>query len=172
MKESFNFLREVEDNVYIETVGIDFEDFEVGQVFEHRPGRTFTEASCVDYALRSFDLSPFITDKVYARRVYGDRQRVLETFVLSAMAHTTRTFGKVVANLEMSDCELQPVYVGDTLYFESEILSKRESKSRSEQGLLSIYSRAQNQHGEWVCAYKRTLLVYRKNFGPYKAAGY
>ncbi|WP_444894382.1 MaoC family dehydratase [Microbulbifer sp. TRSA001] len=172
MKESFNFLREIEKDVYVETVGIDFEDFEVGQVFEHRPGRTFTEASCTNYALHSFDLTPFITDQVYAHRVYGSRTRVLEIFVLSAMAHTTKTFGKVVANLEMVDCELQPVFVGDTLYFESEILSKRESKSRPDQGLLSIYSRAKNQHGEKVCSYKRTLLVYRKNFGPYEAAGY
>ncbi|WP_444930481.1 MaoC family dehydratase [Microbulbifer sp. SSSA002] len=172
MKESFSFLREVEDNVYIETFGIDFEDFEVGQIFEHRPGRTFTQASCTNYALHSFDLTPFIPDQIYAHRVYGNRARVLETFVLSAMAQTTKTFGKVLANLEMIDCELQPVYVGDTLYFESEILSKRESKSRSDRGLLSIYSRAQNQHGEQVCSYKRTLLVYRKGFGPYGAAGY
>ncbi|MCO1334524.1 MaoC family dehydratase [Microbulbifer sp. OS29] len=172
MKESFYFLKAVADNVFIERIGIDFEDFEVGQVFEHRPGRTFTEASCLDYAFHSFDLTPFVTDQVYARRVYGDRVRVLETFILSAMAHTTKTFGKVVANLEMSECKILPVYVGDTLYFESEILSKRASKSRPEQGILSVYSRAKNQHSECVCAYKRTLLVYRKNCGPYAAAGY
>ncbi|WP_444901890.1 MaoC family dehydratase [Microbulbifer sp. SSSA007] len=172
MKDSFSFLREVEPNVFIETYGVDFEDFEVGQVFEHRPGHTFSEASSLSYARNVFDLSPGYADQRYARRVYGDRIKVSETFVLSAMALTTKTFGKVVANLSVTDCKVEPVYVGDTLYFESAILGKRKSKSRPDQGLLHVSSRAHNQDGAYVLSFERKLLVYRRNVGPYTAAGY
>ncbi|WP_444919445.1 MaoC family dehydratase [Microbulbifer sp. CnH-101-G] len=172
MKDSLHFLREVEPNTYIETCGVDYEDFEVGQIFEHRPGHTFSEASCLNYARHSFDLSPGYADQRYARRVYGDRVRVPETFVLSVMALTTRTFGKVVANLSMTECKVKAVYAGDTLYLESEILGKRKSKSRPDQGLLHISSRALNQDGVCVCSFERKLLVYRRNLGPYEKAGY
>jgi len=172
VKESFHFLREEKPGVYIETYGVDFEDFEVGQIFEHRPGHTFTEAACLNYANHGFDLSPGCADLHFSRKVYGDRIKVVETFVLSAMAMTTKTFGKVVANLSMTSCKVEPVYVGDTLYFESEILAKRKSKSRPDQGLLHVSSHAYNQDGVCVLSFERKLLVYRRNVGPYTAAGY
>lgn len=172
MKESFHFLREDKPGVYIEIYGVDFEDFEVGQIFEHRPGHTFTEAASLNYANHGLDLSPGCADLHFSRKIYGDRIKVVETFVLSAMAMTTKTFGKVVANLSMTDCKVKPVYVGETLYFESEILGKRESKSRPDQGLLHVSSRAKNQQGDLVCSFERKLLVYRRGLGPYSAAGY
>lgn len=172
MKDSFHFLREVEKNTFVECYGIDFEDFEVGQIFEHRPGRTFTEADCLAHALRSLDLSPQYADQHYAKAVYGSRMRVMESYVFATMALSTKTFGKVVANLSMTDYVIDPVYAGDTIYFESEILSKRESKSRPEQGLLHVSTRAENQHGERVASFERKFLVYRRDLGPYAAAGY
>ena len=172
LKDSFHFLREIEPNTYMECYGVDFEDFEEGQVFEHRPGRTFTEDDCLKHALHSLDLSPCYADQDYAKRVQGERMQVMESYLLSVMAVTTKTFGKVVANLSMTNYEIQPVYVGDTLFFESEILDKRESKSRPNQGVLHIRSRAQNQHGEWVSSFERKLLIYRRGVGPYRAAGY
>lgn len=172
MKNSFHFLRPLGENQYVETYGIDFEDFEVGQEFEHRPGKTFTEAECTLHGLRSLDLTPANIDQHYATNVYGEKRRVLESYAISSMALTTKTFGKVVANLAMTDIELKPIYVGDTVYYESRILEKRESKSRPEQGLLHVYSQARNQHGEVVISFARKLLVYRRGFGPYHAAGY
>ena len=172
MKESFNFLLKVESNTYLEHYGIDFEDFEIGQVFEHRPGRTFTEADCLQHGIRSLDLTPATVDRHYAQAVYGERSFVMESYALSAMASTTKTFGKVVANLSMTDFEIEPIAIGDTLYFESKILEKRESRSRPDQGLLQIETRAHNQHRQWVLSFQRKLLIYRKGLGPYNAAGY
>ena len=172
LKPSFHFLREEASNTYVESYGIDFEDFEPGQVFEHRPGRTFTEADCLTHALRSLDQGPHHADRHFARQVHGEAMRVMESYVFSAMALTTKTFGKVVANLSVTDYRIEPVYVGDTLYFESEVLNKRESASRPDQGLLRVSTRAQNQRGERVASFERQLLVYRRGVGPYADAGY
>ncbi len=172
MKDSFHFLREVTDNTYVECYGVDFEDFEIGQIFEHRPGRTFTWADCQGHAQQALDLSPRYSDAVYSTAVYGDRQQIPETAAFAFMAVTTRTFGKVVANLEVTNCTTRPVYVGDTLYFESEILGKRESGSRPEQGILQLRSTAKNQTGEQVIDYERKLLLYRRGAGHYASVGY
>lgn len=172
MKESFNFLREQSQNNYIECYGIDFEDFDPGQIFEHRPGRTFLESDCHKHALHSLDLSPHHVDRNYARAVRGDKMQVAETYLLSMMAMTTKTFGKVVANLSLTNVTLKPVYAGDTIVLESEILGKRESASRPDQGIMHVATRAYNQDGMEVCSFERKFLVYRKGYGPYHAAGY
>lgn len=172
MKESFHFLREEAPNVYVECYGIDFEDFEVGQVFEHRPGRTVTAEECVKHAIHSLDLTPHHADQNFARAVRGDRPQLTETYLLSLLAMTTKTFGKVVANLAMTNVVVKPVYAGDTLYFESEILGKRESASRPDQGIMHVATRALNQRGEVVCSFERKFLIYRKGCGPYQKVGY
>lgn len=171
-KNSFNFLRKDGDSTYTEVFGIDFEDFEVGDRFEHRPGHTFTEEEAMRHASRSLDLTPFVVDQHYSRRVYGSRLRVPETYVAAAMALTTKTLGKVVVNLSMTHFDISPVYVGDTLYFESCILQKRASQSRPQQGLIHVESKACNQLGEEVVRFERKLLIYRKGLGPYRAADY
>ena len=172
MKDSFNFLRQQSPNVYTECYGVDFEDFDIGQIFEHRPGRTFYESECQRHALHSLDLSPHRVDQNYAHAVREGKMQVAETFLLSMMAMTTKTFGKVVANLSLTNIEVKPVYAGDTIFLESEILGKRESASRPDQGIMHVLTRACNQNGEEVCRFERRFLVYRKGHGPYRDAGY
>ena len=172
LKSSFHFLREEQDKVFVECYGIDFEDFEVGQIFEHRPGRTFTLDEAVRYGVRSLDLSPQYADQEYAKKINDGRVRVPEAHVMAAFAVSTRTFGKVVANLSMTGCEVGEVYVGDTLYFESEVLGKRKSRSRPDQGLMHVATRAKNQQGVQVFCLERQFLVYLRGHGPYQAAGY
>lgn len=166
--------RKLAENVYIEIAGVEYEDFAVGQVFEHRPGRTFTAEDIRLHALRGADLSPRAVDAVYNEKVYGGEQIVSETLVLGVVtALTTKTFNKVVANLGWWQVRFPtPVRVGDTVYAESEILGKRESASRPTQGILHIRTRAVNQRGEEVCTFERRLLVYKRGLGPYEAAGY
>jgi len=172
MKSSFHFLRKIDSDSYIETYGVDFEDFEERQIFEHRPGKTLLTEECVSHAVRSLDLTPHYADQHYAGAVYGKKIPVTETYILSLLAMTTKTFGKVVANLSIIDFEMKPIYAGDTLYFESEILAKRASMSRPDQGILHIATRGINQDGERVCSFERKLLIYRQDCGPYKQAGY
>ena len=174
MKPSFRFLRPVSsaDQTYIETYGVDFEDFEAGQVFEHRPGKTIAAQEAHRHDARSLDQRPSVADHRFASQLEEGPLPISEAHVLSLMALTTKTFGKVVANLSMTDVDMAPVLVGDTLYLESEILGKRPSGSRPDQGILHIETRGRNQRGEQVLRYRRKLLIYRRGQGPYEAAGY
>ena len=166
--------RKLADNTYMEIAGVEYDDFEEGQVFEHRPGRTITAEENRLHAIRSADLSMRNVDAVYNQKVHAGEQRISETLVLSLVtAMTTKTFNKVVANLGWKHIQfLTPVHAGDTIYVESEVLGKRESQSRPNQGVLHIKTRAVNQRGEEVCSFERRLLIYKRGLGPYEAAGY
>jgi itaconyl-CoA hydratase len=166
--------RRLSPGVYMEVQGVDFEDFEVGQIFEHRPGRTFTALENTLHALRSLDLAPRVVDRQYADSVHGSEAPIGEAFLLGAVtALTTKTFGKVVANLGWKDVRFpRPVRPGDTVYAESEILATRESRSRPTQGLVQVRTRAVDQRGNEVCTFTRDFLVYKRGQGPYEAAGY
>lgn len=170
----FGSHRRVGPNVYLEVEGLDFEDFEVGQIFEHRPGRTVTGLENMLHALRSLDRSARHVDRHYAEHVHGGDDAISETFVLGLVtAMTTKTFGRVVANLGWKDVRFPgPVRPGDTLYAESEILAKRQSRSRPTQGLLHVRTRAVDQRGRDVCTFTRDFLVYKRGQGAYVEAGY
>ena len=170
----FSSHRKLDDQTYMEIAGVDFEDFSVGQVFEHRPGRTFTAEENRRHVHRSADLTARVADDEYNARVYGGENVIAETLVVSAVtAMTTKTFNKVVANLGWTDVRLpSPVRAGDTIYAESELLGKRESKSRPAQAVLHVQTRATNQNGVEVCSFERKLLIYKRGLGPYEKAGY
>ena len=165
--------RVIGPNVYVETTGIDFEDFDVGQVFEHRPGRTLGDAENRLHALRSLDLSPRHVDN-HDRESLAAEPAIAEPFLLGTItAMTTKTFGKVVANLGWKHVRFpRHVRPGDTVYAESEILETRDSRSRPTQGIMRVRTRALNQRAEEVCVFERTLLLYRRGQGPYAEAGY
>lgn len=158
---------------FMEVTGIAFEEFQVGQVFEHRPGRTVTLEDVRKHAMHALDLSARNLDDTYAALVHG-RHTVPELLVLIMIAvGSTKTFGRVVANLGWTDTAMHlPVQVGDTLYSESEILGKRESNSRPDQGIMHVATRGFNQSGALVCSTERRFLVYKSGQGPYQAAGY
>ena len=166
--------RKLADNTYIEIAGVNYEDFAVGQVFEHRPGRTFTAEENRVHIMRSADLTMRHADAFYNEKIYGGEQLISEILIVSVVtALTTKTFNKVVANLGWKNVQLSmPVRAGETIYAESEILGKRESQSRPEQALLHVKTRAVNQRGEEVCSFERRLLIYKRGLGPYEAAGY
>jgi itaconyl-CoA hydratase len=74
---------------------------------------------------------------------------------------------KAVANLGWKEIRLlKPVFAGDTLYSESEVLEKRESEKRPQQGIVTIRTTAKNQHGEIVCDFVRVMLIWKRGFGP------
>jgi itaconyl-CoA hydratase len=170
----FYAYRKMADNVFMEIAGVNFEDFEVGQIFEHRPGRTFTAEENRARIMRSADLTMRNADLFYNEHVYGGEQLISEPWILTVVtALTTKTFNKVVANLGWKNVQFpNPVRAGDTVYAESEILGKRESQSRPDQALLHVRTRAFNQRGEEVCSFERRLLIYKRGLGPYEAAGY
>lgn len=160
--------------VRVEQAGFFFEDAAVGETFVHYPSRSFFRAEATEHAWRSMDLSPQFHDTAWIDAHQGGRYRIPETFVLGAVtALTTRTFGRVVANLGWYDIVLADVHAGDTVTAESTIIEKRDSKSRPHEGILTVDTRATNQQGDPVCSYRRNLLVYRRDAPtPYAAAGY
>jgi itaconyl-CoA hydratase len=113
-------------------------------------------------------------DAVYNEKIYGGEELIGESFLISVItALTTKTFGKVVANLGWTNMQFPvPVRAGDTIYAESEILGKRESSSRPNQGIMHAKTRTLNQRGEEVCSFERRFLLYKRGQGPYEAAGY
>jgi itaconyl-CoA hydratase len=160
-EDRFAAYHAAEDGALVEQTGLWFEDCVAGETFVHAPGRSFHREEVATHAWRSLELTP--------------QHHVPETFVVAAAtALTTRTFGRVVANLGWHDVQLPvPVSVGDTIEAKSTILETRASRSRPGEGIVSVATRACNQHGVEVLSYRRTLLVYRRSAtAPYATAGY
>ena len=153
-----------------------------------RTWRNFSAVRAIDSVrLVSFGLSSSYVAFTYAHTSaiggpseWPNRRRsprsiaIFEPLVIGVLtALTTRTMGRVVANLGWSGIELpRPVRPGETIYAESTIGKVRGSHSRPTQGIAEVESRGFVEGGELVCRYQRALLVYRRGAGPYAAAGY
>jgi itaconyl-CoA hydratase len=167
--------RQLPDGAWIEEVGLFFEDCPAGETFVHWPRRTLLREEGMEHAWRSLELAPQYHDLGWIAQHAQGEFRFTEAWIIgAATAMTTRTFGRVVANLGWTDIEFQAVISpGDTLEAESTILDKRESKSRPNEGILSVETRAYNQRRQPVLSYSRKLLVYKRAAQtPYAAAGY
>ena len=160
---------EVGPQRYRETYGRSYEEFVVGDVYEHRPGRTITEADNVWFTLLTMNTHPSHFDHVYAAKTEFKRPLVnspLTVAILVGMS-VSDVSQKAVANLGWKEIRMTaPVFAGDTLYAESEVIEKRVSASRPEQGLVTIKTVGRNQDGVVVCDFLRTMLIWKTGFGP------
>jgi itaconyl-CoA hydratase len=165
----------VGENRMRERFGRYFEDFDVGATYEHRPGRTISEADNTWFTLLTMNTHPIHFDVEYAKHSEFGRPLVVSTLTLSLLVgmSVSDTSQKAVANLGWDKVRLpRPVFVGDTLYAESTVLSKRESKSRPDQGIVGIRTLGVNQRKEVVCEFERTMLVLRRGSDLEARAGY
>lgn len=145
-----------------ENFGRFYDKFKVGDVYKHWPGKTITESDNNLFCLLTMNHHPVHLDEKFARRSQHKKILVVGTLVLSlAVGLSVRdTSGKAIANLEYSDViHHLPVFVGDTIYTETEILKKRISKSNSSRGTISLETRAYNQHNKKVLTLRRKILV-------------
>ena len=165
---------EIAPGVFRERMGLFFEDIGVGETYEHRPGKTFAAEESSLQALRTLDQSPEYADEHYHRKAIGGPPTINPLHVLAVLTGMmTKTFSKVVANLAWKNVRfLEPVRAGDTLYAESTVLEKRESKSRLGQGIILVRTTASTPDGRVVCTFERNILVHGRGQGPYEAAGY
>ncbi len=175
MHKTLPAFRELGPKRYRETSGLYYEDFEVGDTFEHRPGRTITNTDNIWMTLLTMNVQPVHFDAVYASQTEWKKMLVDSTLTLALLTGmSVRTVSaKVVANLGWDKVKVtHPVFAGDTLYAESTVLSKRDSNSRPTQGIVTVRTRGVNQEGVEVMSFERTMLIYKQGHSPEAAANY
>ncbi len=141
------------------------EEFEVGDVYEHWPAKTITEAEDHLFCLLTMNHHPLHINDVYAQQSQQGRNVVAGPYVYSLVFGMTvpDVSGKAIANLATEDLEHPaPVFHGDTLFCESEVLEVRPSASKPDRGVVRVHTRAYNQDGTLVAEFKRAVLVPRK----------
>ena len=143
--------------------GLWFEEFEVGAIYEHRPGRTVTEADNVLFTTLTMNTQALHLDADYGAGTEFGERLVNSMFTLSTLVGLSvaqLTMGTIVANLGFSEISFpKPMRHGDTMYAETLIEDKRESKSRPGQGIVTLRHVAKNQHGDVVAVAVRHTLV-------------
>ena len=148
-----------------------FDDFEVGDVFRSHIGRTITQADNIWLTLLTNN-----TNQIHFNEHYASFTEFGKPLVNSAITIA------IVAGLGVTDTSENgfalgwdyiklphPVFAGDTLYSESEVISRRESKSRPDQGIIKVRTRGINQDGLIVIEYERSVMVWKKGHAPLKA---
>jgi itaconyl-CoA hydratase len=154
--------KEVGPQRYRETFGRYFEDFVVGDVYEHRPGKTVTEYDNHLFTLMTMNTHPMHFDAEFAKASEFKRNIVVSPYTLALLIgmSVTDCSQKAIANLGMDEVKFTaPVFAGDTIYGESEVLKKRESQSRPGQGIVTIRTIGLNQDGVQVCTFVRNMLI-------------
>lgn len=163
------------DGRLTETLGLEFDAMVPGLSIAHRPGFLLSWAEARQRALVAGDHAPVVIDPDAARSAGGGRLVISETWIVTlTVAATTRAFGRVVANLAWEDVSFpEPGFDGEWAYAQSEILETRASRSRPDQGIVTIRTTA-SVRGEHrtICSYRRTLLVYRGRSAAHAAGGY
>jgi len=145
-----------------------FEDFAVGDIYRSRLGRTITETDNIQFTMITNNTNQIHFNAHYASRTEFKKPLVNSALTLSVIA------GLGVSDLSENGFALgwdyiklpHPVFPGDTLYSESEVISVRESKSRPGQGVVKVRTRGLNQHGVVVIEYERSIMVWKKAHAP------
>ena len=159
---------EVSPGRFRETFGRYFEDFEVGHIYEHRPGRTITDTDNVHFTLLTMNTHPAHFDYEFASKTEFKKPLVCSPLTVAIMVgqSVSDISQKAIANLGWDKIRLtHPLFPGDTIYSESEVLEKRESSSRPEQGIVTVKTIGKNQDEKVVCTFERTMLVWKRGFG-------
>ena len=157
--------KQVGERTYRESFGRYFEDFKVGDIYQPRPGRTITQYDNISFTLLTMNTHPMHFDEEYAKHSEFGRCIVCSPLTVALMVgmSVTDVSQKAIANLGWTDIRLtHPLFAGDTLYAHSEVLDKRESKSRPNAGLVSVKTSGLNQDGVKVCEFNRTMLIMKR----------
>ncbi len=145
-----------------------FEDFEVGDVYPHPLGRTVTQNDNITFTLMTVNPNPIHFDAYYSAQTEWKRPLVDSTFTLALVTGLSVTdLSMNAVNLGWDEVRMPaPVFEGDTIYARSEVLEKRESKSRPHQGIVKFKTIGFNQDGTVVISFTRTIMVYKRGHAP------
>ena len=155
-------------NRYRESFGRYFEDFNIGDIYEHRPGRTLTETDNTWFTLLTMNTHPMHFDAEYAKHSEFGKCIICSPLTVALMVgmSVTDVSQKAIANMGWTDIRMtHPLFAGDTLLSESEVMAKRESKSRPNAGLVTVKTRGFNQDDVLVCDFERTVLIPKRGEG-------
>ncbi|MCH8038238.1 MAG: MaoC family dehydratase [Proteobacteria bacterium] len=160
--------REVAPGRYRESFGRYLEDFTVGDVYEHRPGRSITETDNTWFTLITMNQNPLHFDKAYAAKSEFGKLLVNSCLTLSIVVgmSVSDVSQKAIANLGWDKIRLTaPVFVGDTIYAESEVLTVRDSKSRPNQGIVTVRTTGKKADGTVFMTYERSMMIPKRGHG-------
>ena len=146
-----------------------YEDFEVGDIYRHPLGRTVTTTDNLWFTLLTQNTAPIHVDHQYASQTEFGKPLVNSTFTLALVTgqSVTDISQNVLANLSWDEVRLpHPVFEGDTIYSQSEVLSKRDSASRPNAGIVTVKTTGYNQEGQIVIIFRRTVMVYKRGYAP------
>lgn len=146
-----------------------YEDFEVGDIYEHPLGRTVLAADNTWFSLMTMNPNPVHIDRHYSEKTEFGRPLVNSCLTLALITgeSVTDLSQNVFANLGWDEVRMpNPVFEGDTIYSKSEVLETRESKSRQNVGIVRVQTTGYNQDGAVVMEFKRTFMVYRRGHAP------
>lgn len=149
----------------MEQIGRFFEEFEVGEVILHKTSKTIFESDNNLFSLLTMNHHPVHTNLDYASKEQHGKLLVVGTLVFSLTVGITvpDVSGKAIANLMYENVDhLAPVFVGDTIYAKTEVLDKRESKSKNDRGVIYVETTAFNQNGIDVLKFRRKVLVKKR----------
>lgn len=142
-----------------------YEEFEVGQVFEHWPGRTITEFDDTWFSLMTMNQNPLHIDEHYASQTQHGRRLVngLLVFSIAVGMSVADISGRAIANLEYEGVKhVGPVFHGDTLYASTRVLEKRDSQSKLDRGVVYVETTGYNQRRDVVLTFRRRVLIPKR----------
>jgi acyl dehydratase len=153
-----------------------FEDFEIGDVYKHWPGKTITEYDDHLFCMITMNHHPVHTNAWFAEHdsPHG-KNLVVGNLVYSLVLGMSvpDISGSAIANLEVTDLKhAKPTYHGDTIYAESKVVDKVESKSKNDRGVVTVATKGFNQHGDEVCSYTRKVMVWKRDGAPERRRPY
>ena len=146
-----------------------FEDFEVGDVYRHWPGKTITEADDHLFCLITMNHHPLHLDAHYAETETQFKQNVVVGNLVYSLAlgmSVPDVSGRAIANLEVESLQHKaPMFHGDTLYAETTVVDKKESSSKPDRGVVTVETRGQNQEGTEVVFFRRRVMIPKRPAG-------
>ena len=157
---------QVGPNRYRAASGRLYEDFTIGDVYEHHPGRTISQHDNAWFTLLTMNTHPLHFDEEYAKGTEFGKPLICSPLTVAVLVgmSVSDVSEKAIANLGWKEIALTaPVFPGDTLYAETEVIDKRESRSRPNAGVVTVKTIGRNQHGTEVCVLERSMLIPKRD---------
>jgi len=161
---------------YDHSFGRYFEDFEVGDIFKHWPGKTITEADDQLFCAITMNQHPLHSDRWFAETQSVQGQNVVVGNLVYSLVlgmSVPDVSGSAIANLEIETLQHKnPTFHGDTIYAETRVLEKKESSSKNDRGIVTVETKGFKQDGTEVCYLRRRVMVWKKEFAPKRQRPY